>query len=88
MICRISLVVTRPLLVPELSGSVLVEVTWLLSSSRRVCLLVRGASLGSDFSPASIAADRRVFLVGRGSGGPVSGSVIRSPLAPARHTQQ
>lgn len=77
MICRISLVVTRPLLVLKWSGSALNEFTWALSSSRRVCLLARRAFIGSGFFSASISADCRVLLVGRGSGGPVGPPSVR-----------
>lgn len=84
MICRISLVVTRPLVTPALVGSVIGELVWARSSSARVCLLVLGATVGSRFSDASVAAVPCVSVVARGSGGSAVGSAIGPGKTPAR----
>lgn len=79
--CRISLVVTRPLLVPALTGSVVCGLTCAWSSSRHVCLLALCAAVGPRFSDVSVAPVFWVFVVARGSGGPAGRTANRSGVS-------
>lgn len=62
IICRITLVVTRPMLVPALAGPALGEAVRAWSFSTRAYPLVRRAIVGSRFCAASIVAVPCVFV--------------------------
>ena len=71
IICQISLVVTRPVLVPVLVSSTGSGAAWVCSLSTRACLLVRTVVVGARFSVTTIPVPLRVVVVARGSGAPV-----------------
>ncbi|KAJ9480478.1 hypothetical protein VN97_g13090 [Penicillium thymicola] len=73
IICQISLVVTRPVLVPVLVSSTGSGAAWVCSLSIRACLLVRTVVVGARFSDPSIHVPLRAWVVARGSGAPVGG---------------
>ena len=85
MSCRISLVVTRPLLSSVYANSGFERAMVVTSSPWRGLLLFRGTIAGSKFSSVKISAPRWVF-VGEGSGPPAGGSAIGPGLVPARYT--
>ena len=76
IICQISLVVTRLVLVPVLVSSTGSGAAWVCLLSTRVCLLVRTVVVRARFSVTSIPVPLRVVVVARGSGAPVGGSAI------------
>lgn len=78
MICRISLVVTCPLLVPGLVDSAEAGTVW-VRSFPRAHLLVRGAVVASRFSVGSIHG-RALRVRGKGSRSPWVGPLISSFL--------
>ena len=82
MTCRISLIITCPLLVPGWVGSAKAGAVWMRSSSR-VRLLVRGVVIASRFSVGWIHG-RALRVCGKGSKSPGVGPLISSFLRVSR----